>query len=370
MIRLTIPEIGEEAIQAAERVLKSGYLVQGKEVAAFEEELASYLGCSHVILVSSGTAALHLSLLGLGIGKGDAVIVPDFTFPATANCVEITGAVPLLCDVDPATYCITAEGIVSTIKRWRGMERIKAIMVVHEFGCPAAMDTIVDAAEQHGLMVIEDAACALGAHWGGRKIGTWGCCGCFSFHPRKTLTTGEGGAIATDDADLAGRLRSLRNHGIAQAEGENRFVMPGYNYRLTDFQAALGRPQLCRLNEWIERRMELHTIYRQNLHGTAIEFPADIPGHVWQTLMVLVPQSISRDALVEKMRSSRIETGIGAHCIHGLQYYKDTYPDQAEELKESISHYLFTQGLALPLYQGLSKEDVKRVCTALIRYMQ
>ena len=370
MIRLTVPALGVEEFKAVERVLKSGYLVQGKEAAAFEEELASYLGCAQAVLVSSGTAALHLSLVGLGIGRGDAVIVPDFTFPATANCVELAGALPLLCDVDPVTYNITPEGIAKTMGQFNGPQSIKAVMVVHEFGCPAEMDRIMETAGQFGLMVIEDAACALGAQWREKKIGTWGCCGCFSFHPRKTITTGEGGAIATDDTALAGRIRSLRNHGMASGPKGNHFVMPGYNYRLTDFQAALGRTQLPRLDRFIDMRRELQEIYRQNLQTAGIQFPPDIPGHVWQTLMVIVPQPLNSNTVMERMRAEEIETGIGAHCIHDLPYYQDTYPVQAGELGDNVSHHLFTQGLALPLYQGLSENDVQRVCAALIKHVQ
>lgn len=193
MFKLSQPNISEAAIAAVADVLRSGQLVHGQECEAFERELAAYLGCSDVVLVSSGTAALHVALQALDIGAGDAVIVPDFTFPATANVVALTGARPVIVDVVPGTYTLDTVQLERVVQGWEGPERLRAVMPVHEFGCVADMSEINRIAKAHGLAVVEDAACALGARQGEHKAGTLGDVGCFSFHPRKTLTTGEGG---------------------------------------------------------------------------------------------------------------------------------------------------------------------------------
>ena len=201
MIRLASPVISDDACAAAIEVLRSGQLIHGPVGRAFEDALASFFGASHVIVVSSGTAALHIALLGLGIGRGDAVLVPDFTFPATANSVELVGARPVFVDVHNRTYNVTPESVEAAISAWKGPEKLAAIMPVHEFGCPADANALQTIASRHSLRMIEDAACAIGASIGPEYVGTFGIAGCFSFHPRKTLTTGEGGAVITHDAE-------------------------------------------------------------------------------------------------------------------------------------------------------------------------
>ena len=265
MLYLSEPHISEEAISAVIESLQSGKLVHGPESEAFEKELASYLGCTDVVLVSSGTAALHIALLSLNIGHGDAVIVPDFTFPATGNVVLMTGAKPVIVDVEPRTYNMDPAALETIIKGWQGPERLCAVMPVLEFGSPANMDEISTIAEGNGLTVIEDAACALGADCNEKKAGTVGKVGCFSFHPRKTLTTGEGGAIAVHDSQIAGRMRRMRNHGMERIGNGVQFVEPTTNYRLTNFQAALGRVQLRHLDDWISARRALAGYYLDQL---------------------------------------------------------------------------------------------------------
>jgi dTDP-4-amino-4,6-dideoxygalactose transaminase len=218
MFRLSAPDILEEDCLAITNVLKSGYLVYGKNGAEFEKALAEYIGVRHAIIVSSGTAALHLALLALGIGPGDTVIVPDFTFPATANMVEMTGAEVLLADVDRYNYNIDPSFIRELIKIHGKTKRIRAIMPVHEFGCPAHLDEIHSIARKNNIEVIEDAACAFGSQYNGQKIGSKGNLCCFSFHPRKALTTGEGGFIATNNDEYANKIKLMRNHGIEYTE--------------------------------------------------------------------------------------------------------------------------------------------------------
>lgn len=363
MIKLSVPNIGDAECQAVERVLRSGQLVHGEEAEHFEKELADYLGVAEVVVVTSGTAALHLALVALGVGPGDAVIVPDFTFPATANVVELVGARPVFVDVDPGTYNLTTEGLRDVIASWQGPERLKAIMPVHEFGCPADMTTLMAIAQEHGLLVVEDAACALGATHGGRMAGTFGDAGCFSFHPRKALTTGEGGCIATSDRDLAHRLRQLRNHGMERTEQGIEFVLPGYNYRLTNFQAALGRVQLKHFGEWVETRRELKRIYDQALVSLdGLSVPSDIPGHSWQTYMVVLDHAEDRSEIIRHLREHGIEANLGAQSVSAQPFYRKKYGLPTDDW---TSQRLFRQGLALPFCETYTPEDLESVIAAL-----
>ena len=365
MIRLTVPQIGDEECAAVERVLRSGFLVQGKECEKFERKLAEYLRCSEVILVSSGTAALHLSLVASGIGKGDAVIVPDFTFPATANVVELVGAKPLFADVDYSTYNVNAKTIQNVIDNWEGPEKITAVIPVHEFGCPAPMVEIMQIAQKYNFMVIEDAACALGAECEGRKVGTYGNTGCFSFHPRKALTTGEGGAIACNNHKTAIRLRALRNHGIRTDMSVSTFDLPGFNYRMTDLQAAMGRVQLSKFSAWIEQRRLIQKQYHKELHDINVILPDALNGHSWQTYMICLPDDINQDDIIKQLWENNVETNIGAHCLHMQAYYHLTYPEEAKKLYGNTAEKLFKHGLALPLYQGMTEEDLMTVVKSL-----
>jgi dTDP-4-amino-4,6-dideoxygalactose transaminase len=252
MIRLTIPSIEADDLEAVRAVLESGYLVQGPRVAAMEDQLAAYLGTKHVVAVSSGTAALHLALLALGVGRGDLVVTTTYSWPATANVIELCGARPVFVDIEPDTFNLSPGRLEETLAELAGKPgtagKVKAILPVHAFGQLADMPRILELAGRYGLPVVEDAACALGATWLGRPAGTWGIMGCFSLHPRKAITTGEGGFISTADADLARRLRTLRNHGLDPQAPAPDFVEPGFNYRMTEFQAALGSTQLAKLD--------------------------------------------------------------------------------------------------------------------------
>ncbi len=363
MLKLSRPNISEAAIAAVADVLRSGQLVHGQECEMFERELAAYLGCSEVILVSSGTAALHVALLALDIGPGDAVIVPDFTFPATANVVALTGARAVIVDVMPDTYTLDTTQFERIVSGWKGPERLRAVMPVHEFGSVADMEEISRIAKANGLAVVEDAACALGASRGGRKAGTLGDVGCFSFHPRKTLTTGEGGAIATDDPALAVRLRRLRNHGMERTEDGIRFLEPATNYRLTNFQAALGRIQLPVLDEWIQRRRELVKSYLAALAPLVeqgrLRCPGWSDGHSWQTFMVVLDVLCSRDEVVAKLCERGIETNLGAQSLTSIGIYGEP------QLCPVFGPALYTHGLALPLFERMTLADVKLVVAAL-----
>lgn len=379
MIRLKVPDLGEKEFQAVKEILKSGYLVQAEEVAQFESLVAYYVGTKYGVAVSSGTAALHLSLLALGIGPGDEVIVPDYTFPATANVVELCGASPILIDIDIETYNINPAKIKEFIdqncdynkqkgvinKETRGI--VKAIMPVHLFGQPADMDPIKEIADKYNLKIIEDAACALGAEYKGRKCGNLAHIGCFSFHPRKIITTGEGGMLVTNNKKIAERVRSLRNHGITKKKNGYSFEYAGFNYRMTDFQGAIGTVQMRRLEGAITKRVKLVKIYDELLEGLSwIKTPQTISkaSHIYQAYVILLDDGIDRDAFMGELKKRGVETAIGTYGLHMLRYYRDKYgyrPDNFPNAKRA-----FEQAVALPLYSRMSEKDVKVAVEALV----
>lgn len=363
MLKLSQPNIDENAIAAVADVLRSGQLVHGSEGEAFEKALAQYLGCAEVLLVSSGTAALHVALMALDIGSGDAVIVPDFTFPATANVVAMVGARPVIVDVDPGTYTMAVEKLEAVVNSWKGPERLKVVMPVHEFGCPAEMDAIRRLAQTYDLAIVEDAACALGARYKGSKVGALGDIGCFSFHPRKTLTTGEGGALATNDVGLAARIRRLRNHGMERVGADLRFVEPATNYRLTNFQAALGKMQLPNLDGWIQARQALAQSYLTALEPLRAAGHLDVPlikeGHSWQTFMITLKGAHSRASVVEALKARGIEANLGAQSLSDIGIYCAGVSD------DGVGRRLYNRGLALPFCEKYDDRVVTDVVAAL-----
>lgn len=370
MLRLSLPHLDETAIAAAADVLRSGMLVHGAQGNAFEAELQQWLGVKHAVLVSSGTAALHLALVALDIGSGDAVLVPDFTFPATANVVLLAGATPVLVDVDPHSYCVTPAALEAAIQAWRGPQRLRAIMPVHEFGHPVDMAAVCALAQRHGLKIVEDAACAIGAREAGAFMGTLGDIGCFSLHPRKTLTTGEGGILTTNDDGLAQRLRRLRSHGMERGPAGMAFHEAGFNYRLTDFQAAIGRTQLPHLAAWIESRRALAAQYREALapleRAGHLSLPAEHAGHSWQTFMVVLADAIDRAAIIRALAERGIEANLGAQCVSA----QPPFAAHAPAGGSPNANRLFRQGLALPFCEQYGAAEVAQVATALAEVLE
>ena len=361
MIRLAAPSFSEAALEAVTAVLRSGRLVQGEQVERFEGELAAYLGARHVVAVSSGTAALHLSLVANGIRPGDEVIVPAFTFPATANTVVLAGGVPKLVDVDPEDFCIAPARIEEAIT-----PRTRVLMPVHEFGQPADMEPIVDLAKRYGLVVIEDAACALGARVGVRRVGTIGACGCFSFHPRKALTTGEGGAIATDDAKAAERLRLLRNHGMVQTPDGPDFVAAGFNYRMTEFQAVLGLEQLLTFDRSLAARATQASMYDERLeamYGLTLPARRRARESVYQTYHVVLPPGAERRDVIHFLRGRGVETNLGAQALNCLSFFRRVYGYGPESCPNATK--AFVSGLALPIGAHCGEEELERVVEGL-----
>jgi perosamine synthetase len=339
-IRLAWPDVGADELAEVADVLASGQLTMGPKVAELEAEVARACEVEHAVAVSSGTAALHLALLAAGIGPDDEVLVPAYTFPATANVVRLVGARPVLVDVDPETMNVDPAKVEVT-------PRTKAILAVHLFGRPARLEQLPD------VIVIEDAAGALGARRGGRACGGLGTLGCLSFHPRKIVTTGEGGALTTNDAEAAERTRALRHHGWRSDD------MPeaGFNYRLSDILCAVGLPQLRRLGELHAARARLAAAYDERLRELPLLAPLADEGdvHGWQAYVVQVD---GRDDVLQALRSQGIEAQIGTYALHRLGAYRDqgSFPG---------ADHAFERALALPFHSRLSERDLDRVTEAL-----
>ncbi len=358
-IRLSMPDIGTEEISAISEVIESGFLVQGKKVEEFEKSVADYVGTRYAVAVSSGTTALHLALVALEISSGDEVIVPDFTFPATANTVVHTGARPVLTDIDPDTFNIDTNLIEEKIT-----EKTKAIIPVHLFGQPADMGPILEIAEEHNLCIVEDAACALGAEYRGKICGSMGSAGCFSFHPRKAITTGEGGMVTTDDEEIAERVRLWRNHGIKSTGGKYNFIVPGFNYRMTEMQAALGIAQMKKLDKIIEKRIVLAKIYDEQLSDAGWLMTPCIMNnvkHIYQSYVLKIGEKTDRDRLIKRMNDRGIEVNIGTYALHMQEFFKNNI--KSDNL--SNSEKAFNQSMALPLYSQMQTESIKKVIEML-----
>lgn len=361
MIPLARPDIGQTELEAVARVLRTGQLVQGAIVAEFERRVADRIGARHAVAVSSGTAALHVALLAIGIKAGDEVIVPDFTFPATANAVEFVGARAVFADIEHTTFNLDVASAVAAVT-----PRTRAILPVHQFGQPADMDAITAFAREHQLLVVEDAACALGAAIRERPCGVWGDVACFSFHPRKVITTGEGGMLVTADDAVAERARALRNHGIVPGDGEPSVRFPGLNYRLTDFQAALGLAQLDRLDAFVARRAELANLYDRLLRDiSALARPRVVPGAspVWQSYVVLLPPGVARADVRGRLAERGIETALGTYSVTAQPGYGGT-PAFAN------SRRAYEQSLGLPLHTRMTDDDVDVVARALAEVLR
>lgn len=346
IVRLAKPDVGEEELAEIREVLESGTLTMGPKVAEFEALLATAAGTEHAVAVSSGTAALHVAVLALGIGPGDEVLVPAYTFPSTANVVALAGATPVLVDVDPVTMNMDAADAARRVT-----PRTKAILAVHLFGRPARIEELPD------LPVLEDAAGALGASRGGRPCGSLGLVGCFSFHPRKIVTTGEGGAVTTNDAALAERLRSLRHHGWSPSDGYVDLPQPAFNYRLSDVLAALGIPQLRRLDELHAAYDRIAEGYAERLAGLDVVLPQADRGdrHGRQAYVI---QLDDRDTVLAALRGRGIQCQIGTYALHRLGAYRGegSFPG---------ADAAFDRALALPLHAGLSDGELDRIGEAL-----
>jgi perosamine synthetase len=353
------PEISESDIEAAVAVLRSGMVVQGPQVKGFEEEFAPVAGAAHCVAVNSGTSALYLSLLALGLGPGDEVIVPSFTFAATANAVRLVGAEPVFADIERDSFNIDPSAVEALVG-----PRTAAIMPVHLYGLPADLPAITAIADRHGLVVVEDAAQAHGAAIDGRPVGVWGRAGCFSFYPTKNMHSLEGGMVSTDDAELARRLRLLRNQGMEQRYA-NEIV--GTNTRLTDVAAAIGRSQLQRLPRWTEQRRANAAVLDAGLAGVdGIVVPpvADGLRHVYHQYTIRVTDD--RDAV--SARLSRLGIGNAVYYptpVHRLRPFQtDGAADPRWDLPET--ERAAAEALSLPVHPALGEADLARIVDGVV----
>jgi len=360
-MKLMRPSLGDQELSAVAAVLASENLTQGPVAAEFAQLVSSFVGSQNGLATSSCTTALHLALVGLGIEPGDEVIVPDFTFPATANVVIQQGAVPVLVDIDPVTYTIDPKQIEQALT-----SKTKLIMPVHTFGLCADMQAVNEIAKKYELPVLEDAACALGSTQNGKHAGTLGDVAAFSFHPRKIITTGEGGMLTTDNQDLFERLRLLGSHGGVRVG--NRFVFEdaGFNYRMSDINAAIGVVQMSKLVGIIDYRRKLACWYSERLKGfNWVQLPVEPENyfHTFQSYVVNLESHIDRDCVIENLRDSGIEATIGTYSLQSQPYFIRRFGDLSHTVPHSISS--FNKTITLPLHSQLDESEVNRVVVAL-----
>lgn len=371
-IPISLPVTGEEEWQALKEPLTTGWLTAGPKVRAFEAAFAERHQVKHAIAVTSATTALHLALVALDIKEGDEVIVPAFTWVSTANVVLYQGAEVVFCDIDPLTFNIDPTKLAEKIS-----SKTKAIMVVHLFGLCAPMDALKAVAGD--IPIIEDGACAAGSAYKNVPAGGLGLMGCFSFHPRKSITTGEGGMITTNDDDLGERLQVLRNHGASISEeqrhhGPKPYILPdfnvlGYNYRMTDLQGAIGEVQLTKLDSFIEERAKWADFYKKELADIAwLQLPnfTEEFRHGWQSFVTLVDESkspCSRNEIMEQLQQKGISTRPGTHAIHMLNFYANKYAISPEDYPGA--QMANDQSISIPLHNKMVKEDFQYIVYCL-----
>jgi perosamine synthetase len=349
-VRLAFPDLGEAELEEVRRVFRSGALTMGPKVEELEGLVAEACGVEDAVAVANGTAALHLAVLALGIGPGDEVLVPAYTFPATANVVRLAGATPVLVDIDPATFNLDLAHVADAVT-----PRTKAVLGVHLFGRPLDWEGLRDVVAAE-VLLLEDAAGALGARRQGRPCGSLGTLGCLSFHPRKIVTTGEGGAVTTNDPGLAAAIRRLRHHGLGP---DADITEPSTNYRLADILCAIGIPQLRRLDELLAGRTRIAAGYAERLAGLA-DLPAADDGdtHGWQAYVI----GLDRKAeALQALRAEGIEVQIGTYALHRLSAYRDQGPFPGADAA-------FDRALALPLHSRLTEVDLDRVAAGVARF--
>jgi dTDP-4-amino-4,6-dideoxygalactose transaminase len=368
-----LPDISDAEVDAVVETLRSGWLAPGPRVRRFEEDFAAFTGAKHAIALDSATAGMHLALIASGIGSGDEVITTPMTFAATVNVAIHAGATPVLADIGIDDYCIDPAAIERAIT-----PRTKAIMPVHHGGSACRMDAITEIARKHSLLVVEDAAHALGTHIDGRSIGTFGDATVFSFYPTKNVTSGRGGMLTTDNDALAERCRLLALHGMSNDAWDRytdrgswayQVLAAGYNYTMSDFQAALGHAQFSRLDDFQRRRREIATVFNERLAALPeIVLPVERQGttHAWHLYVVrLRPEmlTISRDEFIVKMKERGVGTSVHFIPIHHHPYYRETYGWAPGDFP--VADRAFETMVSLPLYTRMTGAAVDRVATAV-----
>ncbi len=370
MIPITRPSVGQEEADAAAEAVLSGWLSQGPRVQEFERRVAVYVGAGHAVATSNCTTALHLALLAAGVAPGDEVICPSFSFIATANAVVHAGATPVFVDIDPATYNIDTTLIEAAIT-----PRTRAIIPVDQIGLAADIPAVIEIARAHNLRVVEDAAPALGATIGEARAGNLSDFTCFSFHPRKSITTGEGGVITTNDEAAAARLRSIRSHGASTSDLARHqsgtveietYDELGFNYRMTDVQAAVGCVQMRRLDGILADRRRLAQRYDGLFAGEErLTTPSVPPGHLhtYQSYCVRLEARLDRSRIMRELAALGIATRRGVMAIHLEPFYRSRLPGLSLPQTERAA----AETLLLPLFAGMTEDEQDQVATALLR---
>jgi perosamine synthetase len=370
-IQIAKPSMDEQEWLALKEPLESGWLTQGPKVAAFEQAFAEKHQVKYAKAVSNCTTALHLALLAVGVKPGDAVIVPSFTWVSTANAVEYCGAKTIFCDIEPHTYNMDPYSLEKVIEDVLSKgETLKAVIPVHLFGLCADMDSILKIAQLHNLAVVEDAACASGSSYKNYPAGSMGDVGCFSFHPRKVLVTGEGGMCTTNNESLAEKINCLRNHGASLSEEQRHhsnapylmadFDCLGYNYRMSDLQGAVGLVQLEKLDGFIAERDSWATYYDRELSSTSwLSLPARPEDYItnWQAYVCRIKDGgpYSRDQLLAHLHEKGISCRAGTQAVHSLGYYRNKYQLSEAHCPESYAAY--KDSIALPLHNHMTEQD-------------
>jgi perosamine synthetase len=343
------PIIGEDERAAVDAVLSSGMVAQGPQVAAFEEEFAAVVGDRHCVAVNSGTSALHMALIAVGVKQGDEVIVPSFTFAATANSVRLAGATPVFVDIDKDSFCIDPKAVEAAIT-----PRTRAVMPVHLYGHPADMTAISEIATRHGLWVIEDAAQAHAAQWDGTPVGAFGAAAAFSFYPTKNMTSGEGGMVTTGCDHIARQVRLLRNQGMEQ---RYRNEIIGFNTRMTDIHAAIGRVQLGKLADWTARRQAIAARFDAELRGVVTPPVAPQATHVYHQYTIRVPED--RDGFATALA----DLGVGSGVYYPIPVHQ--LPSFGLDIDLPETAAAAVEVLSLPVHPSLTDEDVDTVIAAV-----
>ena len=372
-IPISLPSMGVEEWEALRAPIESGWITQGPKVKEFEKMFAERHQVKHALAVSNCTTALHLALIACGVSEGDEVIVPAFTWVSTANAVLYCNATPVFVDIDPVTFNIDLTKIASKITN-----RTKAIIPVHLFGLCADIDYIKEHFPQ--LKIVEDGACAAGSALRGRPAGGLGDIGCFSFHPRKSITTGEGGMLTTNDDKIAAHLDMLRNHGASISEeqrhhGPKPYILAaydivGYNYRMTDIQGALGVVQLSKLDKFIDEREKWAAYYTDKLKNISwLHTPITPDGykHGWQSYVTFIDENISpikRNEMMEVLQQQGIATRPGTHAVHMLGAYANKYG--IRPLDYTGAFMADQQSMSIPLHNRMVKEDFDYIISVLI----